>query len=151
MHISSRHSDAALASKGLDLLRQQLGLLVAVAQPAMPSPALAPDAAVSSDGEAVSDPSRDSDDALASQALDLLRQQLVLRVAVARVRAAAAKRLRLMRAGGPSSSAETRLVRPTCKRRASETMIGGQTTAGSAPQDVLGGQEKCRRRNTAGH
>jgi len=80
---SSRHSDDALVSQGLNLLGQQLALLVAVAQAALPSTAPAPDAAVSGDGEAVTISSRDSDDALASKGLELLGQQLVLLVAVA--------------------------------------------------------------------
>ena len=78
---SSRHSDDALASKGLDLLRQQLELLVAVAQPAKGSIAPAPDSAVGGEGEAVLFPCRDSDDAPASKGLDLLGQQLALPVA----------------------------------------------------------------------
>jgi len=50
---SCRHGDDALASKGLDLLGQELLLLVAVAQLAMPSPSPAPYAAVGGEGEAV--------------------------------------------------------------------------------------------------
>ena len=70
---SSRHSDDALANKGLDLLRQLLALLVAVAQPALASIAPAPDGAVGGEGEAVKVSRRDSDDALAGKGLDLLR------------------------------------------------------------------------------
>ena len=81
--LSNRHSDDALASKGLDLLGQQLALLVAVAQAAPLSPAPAPDGTVGSDGEAVNPSSRDSDDAPASKGLDLLGQQLVLLITVA--------------------------------------------------------------------
>ena len=62
---SRRHSDDALASKGLDLLRQQLVLLVAVAQPARASKAPAPERAVNGEGDAVVASSRHSDDALA--------------------------------------------------------------------------------------
>ena len=80
---SSRHSDDALASKGLDLLRQQLVLRVAMAQPLIASTAPAPDGTVGGDGEAVVCSSRHSDDAPASKGLDLLRQQLQLLVAVA--------------------------------------------------------------------
>ena len=65
------------------LLRQQLVLLVTVAQPAKVAPAPAPDSAIGGDGEAVAGSSRRSDDALASKGLDLLRQQLANPVAVA--------------------------------------------------------------------
>ena len=44
---SSRHSYDALGSKGLDLRRLQLGLLVAVAQAAVASKAPAPDSSAS--------------------------------------------------------------------------------------------------------
>ena len=50
---SSRHSDDSLVSKCLDLLRQQLVLPVAVAQPATGSTAPAPDGSVGGEGEAV--------------------------------------------------------------------------------------------------
>ena len=80
---SSRHSDDVLPSQGLDLLGQQLLLLVAVAQTAKVSTAPAPDSSVGGEGEAVADPSGHSDDALPSQGLDLLGQQLVLLIAVA--------------------------------------------------------------------
>ena len=50
---SSRHGDNAPPCKGLDLLRQQLDLLVAVAQPAIQAIAPAPDRAVGGEGEAV--------------------------------------------------------------------------------------------------
>jgi len=83
MEKSSRHSDDAPASQGLDFLRQQLVLLIAVAQPAEASTAPAPDGAVGGEGEAVLPSSRHSDDALASKGLDLLGQQLALLVAVA--------------------------------------------------------------------
>jgi len=79
---SSRHSDDALTCKGLNLLRQQLALRVAVAQRAMASIAPAPEGAVSGEGEAVGVTSRSSNEALASQGLDLVGQQMVLRVAV---------------------------------------------------------------------
>ena len=85
MRGASRHSDDALASQGLDLLGQQLHLLVAVAQPASASMTPAPEGAVGGEGEAVSTSSRHSDNALGSQSLDLLGQQLVLRVAVAQL------------------------------------------------------------------
>ena len=52
---SSRHSDDAPPSQRLHLLRQQLGLPVAVAQPAITSKAPAPDGAVGGDGEAVAE------------------------------------------------------------------------------------------------
>ena len=81
--VSSRHSDDALPSQGLDLLGQQLVLPVAVAQLARVAIAPAPDGAVGGDGEVVAVPSRRSDDALVSEGLDLLGQQLVLLVAVA--------------------------------------------------------------------
>ena len=64
---SCRHGDDPLPSEGLDLLRQQLTLLVAVAQPAKGANAPAPDAAVGGEGEAVVVSSRHSEDALASQ------------------------------------------------------------------------------------
>ena len=83
MSPSSRRSDDALPSKGLDLLGQQLVLLVAVAQLAQLSPAPAPDSAVGGEGEAVVVSCQHSDDALASKGLDLLGQQLALLVAVA--------------------------------------------------------------------
>ena len=79
MAISSRHSDDAPPSEGLDLLWQQLALLVAVAELAKDSLAPAPDGAVGGKGDAVA-PSRDSEDALASKGLDLLGQQLVRQV-----------------------------------------------------------------------
>jgi len=82
---SGRHSDDALASKGLDLLRQEPVLLVAVAQLAKVSTAPAPDGAVGGEGEAVPPCSRHSDDALVSQGLDLRRQQLVLLLPVAQL------------------------------------------------------------------
>ena len=56
-----------------------------MAQLAKVSTAPAPDGAVGGEGEAVEASRRDSDDALPSQALDLLRQQLVLLVAVAQL------------------------------------------------------------------
>jgi len=80
---SSRHSDDALASKGLDLLGQQLVLLVAVAQAAVASMAPAPESADGGDGETVRGSSRHSDGAPPREGLDLLRQQLGLPVAVA--------------------------------------------------------------------
>jgi len=80
---SSRHSDDALPSEGLDLLGQPLVLRVAVAQSTRVSPAPAPGGSVGGDGDAVVLPCRHSDDALASQSLDLLRQRQVLRVTVA--------------------------------------------------------------------
>ena len=63
-----RPADTAMtrANQGLDLLRQRLVLLVAVAQLATSSPAPAPDGAVGSKGEAVVDSSRHGDDALPS-------------------------------------------------------------------------------------
>jgi len=64
---SSRDSDHTLPTKGLDLLGQQLGLLVAVAQPAKVSIAPAADGAVGGEGDVVRTSSRHSDDALASQ------------------------------------------------------------------------------------
>ena len=73
---------------------QQLALLVAVAQPAKGFTAPAPDSSVGSEGEAVRECSRHSDDALASKGLDLLGQQLDLLVAVAQTR---------QRLHGPSS------------------------------------------------
>ena len=82
---SSRHSEDSPASQGLHLLRQQLLVRVAVAQPAIASTAPAPDGAVGGDGKNVEVPSRHSDDALACQRLDLFRQQLVLLVAVAQL------------------------------------------------------------------
>jgi len=82
---SSRHGDDALASKGLDLLWQQLVLLVAVAQLAKVSTTPAPDAAVGGEGEAVVCSSRHSDDALVSKGLDLLGLPLGLLVAVAQL------------------------------------------------------------------
>jgi len=60
-------------------------LLVAVAQLAKGSTAPGKDSAVGGDGEAVRASSRDSDDTLASKGLDLLGQQLALRVAVAQL------------------------------------------------------------------
>ena len=84
MEAASRHGNA-LTGKGLDLLGQQLDLLVAVAQLAFASTAPAPDGAVGSEGEAVVIPCRHSDDVLASKGLDLLRQRLALRVAVAQL------------------------------------------------------------------
>ena len=82
---SSQHSDHAPLHHGLDLLGQQLGLPVAVAQLAPASIAPAPNSTVGGEGEAVSDSSRHSDDApAASKGLDLLRQRLVLLVAVAK-------------------------------------------------------------------
>jgi len=84
--VPSRHSDNALASQRLDLLRLPLVLLpVAVAQRAPASFAPAPDGAVGGDGEAVVASRRRSDDALASKGLDLLGQQLALQVAVAQM------------------------------------------------------------------
>ena len=53
MLASSRDSDDALASEGLDLLWQQLALLVAVAQLAKASHAPAPDRAVGGESETV--------------------------------------------------------------------------------------------------
>ena len=82
---SYRHGDDAPTRKGLNLLRQQLVLLVAVAQPATPSNAPAPDGTTGGGGEAVPESSRHSDDALASNGLDLLGQQLALLVAVAQL------------------------------------------------------------------
>ena len=63
---SSRHSDDALASQGLDLLRLPLALLATVAQLAKASIAPAPDA-VGGDGEAVSASRRHTHGALAAQ------------------------------------------------------------------------------------
>ena len=83
MHISSRHDDDAPTSKCVDLLWQQLHLLVAVAQLARESIAPAPDGAVGGEREAVVASSRHGDDALASQGIDLLGQQLLLLVTVA--------------------------------------------------------------------
>ena len=60
---SSRCSDDVLASKGLDLLRQQLALLVAVAQLATGSLAPAPGGSVGVEGEAVPLSRQHSDDA----------------------------------------------------------------------------------------
>ena len=77
--ISSRDSDDALASKGLELLGQQLVLLVAVAT------APAPDGAVGGGGEAVAASNRRGDDALSSKGLELLGLPLLLRVAVAQL------------------------------------------------------------------
>ena len=74
---TSRDSDNAPLRQDLDLLRQQLPLVVAVAQSALTSKAPAPDTAVGGEGEAVVGTSRDSDDAPLRQDLDLLRQQLV--------------------------------------------------------------------------
>ena len=65
--MSSRHSDDALASKGLDLLRQQLVLRVALAQLAKAPKAPTPEGAVGGEGEAVVASRRHSDDALAGQ------------------------------------------------------------------------------------
>ena len=56
-----------------------------MAQPPKGSIAPAPDTAISGEGEAVAGSSRHGDDALASQGLDLLGQQLVLLVAVAQL------------------------------------------------------------------
>jgi len=81
--LSSRHGDDALVSKGLDLLRQQLALLVAVAQPAIASIAPAPHGSVGGEGEAVVVSPRHSDDALASKGLNLRWLPLGLLVAVA--------------------------------------------------------------------
>ena len=78
MQTSSRHSDDTPPSQCLDLLRQQLLLLVAVAQLAVASIAPAPDGSVGGDGEAVRESRRDRDDALISQGLDLPGQQLPL-------------------------------------------------------------------------
>ena len=78
MRSSSRHGDDALACQGVDLLRQQLFLQVAVAQPAKASKAPAPDSSVGGEGEAVAASSREGDHTLPSQRLDLLGQQLVL-------------------------------------------------------------------------
>ena len=64
---SSRHSDDALASKGLDLLGQRLALLVAVAQPTAVSMAPAPDGAVGGEGDAVVNSCRHADGTLAAQ------------------------------------------------------------------------------------
>ena len=50
---SSRHCEDTLLSQSLDLLRQQLALPAAVAQPAFPFTAPAPDGAVGGEGEAV--------------------------------------------------------------------------------------------------
>ena len=50
---SSRRSEDTLVSKGLDLLRKQLLLQVAVAQLARVSKAPAPEGAVGGEGEAV--------------------------------------------------------------------------------------------------
>ena len=47
---SSRHSDDTLATKGLDLLRQQLVLPVAVAPPAIASMAPGKDSSVGGEG-----------------------------------------------------------------------------------------------------
>ena len=80
---ASRDSDNAHASQGLDYPRQQLALLVAVAEIAHTSIAPAPDAAAGGECEAVFASSRDSDDVQASKGVDLLRQYLVLHVAVA--------------------------------------------------------------------
>ena len=80
-----RHEDDALASKGLGLLWQRLGLLVAVAQLAIGSTAPAPGGAVGGAGEAVAASSRHSDDAVPPQGLDPLGQQLVLHVTVAQL------------------------------------------------------------------
>ena len=66
---SSRHSDDALASKGLDLLGQELGLLVAVAQAAKACIAPALESAVGGEGEAVA--YRHSNDMLPFEGLDL--------------------------------------------------------------------------------
>ena len=56
-----------------------------MAQPAVLAVAPAPEETVAGEGEAVRESRRDSDDALASQGLDLLGQQLPLRVAVAQL------------------------------------------------------------------
>ena len=85
MVASRRHGDDALVNKGLNLLGQRLELLVAVAKLAKGSIAPAPDGAVGGEGEAVDTSSRHSDDALPSKGLDLLRQQLVLLLAVAQL------------------------------------------------------------------
>ena len=85
MVLSRQHGGDALVSEGLDLFGQQLTLLVAVAQLACGSMAPAPEGAASGEGEAVIQPSRQSDDAPASEGLDLLGQQLVLLVAVAQL------------------------------------------------------------------
>ena len=69
MRPASRHSDNVLPRERLDLLRQQLVLLVAVAQLAKASPAPAPDGAVGGEGEAMVSSSRHGDDALARQRL----------------------------------------------------------------------------------
>ena len=74
MVVSPRHSDDALASKGLDLIGQQPVVRVAVAQLAKVAPAPAPDGTVGGEGEAVLTSRRDSDDALTSKGLDLLGQ-----------------------------------------------------------------------------
>ena len=57
----SRYGHEALPRQGLDLLRQLLQLLVAVAQLAFVSAAPAPDGAVGGEGEAVLASSRHSD------------------------------------------------------------------------------------------
>ena len=64
---SSRHSNDAPVSKGLDLPWLQLALLVSVTPDARVSMAPAPDTAVGGNGEVVNTSSRHSDGALAAQ------------------------------------------------------------------------------------
>ena len=83
MSHSSRHHDDTLPLKGLDLLRQKLVLLVAVAQLARGSIAPAPESAVGGEGKAVHTSRQHSYDALA-KGLDLLWLALGLPVTVAK-------------------------------------------------------------------
>ena len=71
-----------MASQGLNLLLQRLGLRVAVAELVKDSIAPAPHRSVGGEGDVVIF-RRDSNDALASKGLDLLGLPLVLLVAVA--------------------------------------------------------------------
>ena len=110
MFLSSRRSDDTPPGEGLDLLGQQMALLVAVAQLAVVSVAPAPDGAVSGDGEAVAASCRRSNDALSGEGLDLLRQQLVLLVAVAQLALPS-----IAPAPDSSVSGEVEAVRPSSR------------------------------------
>ena len=86
MHTSGARAPTFSLRPRLDPLGQQLvRQVLPVAKAAALALAPGKDSTIGGDGKAVHDTSRHGDDALASEGLDLLRQQLVLLVAVAQL------------------------------------------------------------------
>ena len=148
---SSRHSDDALVSKASTFLGSSWRLLVAVAQLAkVPPIAPAPDGAVGGEGEAVAASSRHSDDALPSQGLDLLGQQLVLLVAVAQPAMASIAPAPDGAVGGEGEAveapADTATTRCPARPRSSSAATAPPVAVAQLAPELHGPSSKRRRR-----